>query len=67
MLDLSYPTVKGLLDELLGQLFPETPGKTPPDRRRRTKILERARPREITADEAAATPYRERRCVIKNL
>ncbi len=52
-LRLSYPTVKGLLDELLRQLFPEE------DENRTVsltadEILDRLERKELTADEAAA-------------
>ncbi len=50
---ISYPTVKGLLDELLRELFPEdgersTVGYTA------SEILDKLENNEITADEAAA-------------
>ena len=52
-LSISYPTVKGLLDELLKQLFP---GEGSPGSKRYStgEILDMLENHEITADEAAA-------------
>ena len=50
---LSYPTVKGLLDELLRQLFPDEAGGCSGGYTA-NEILDRLERKEITADEAAA-------------
>ncbi len=49
---LSYPTVKGLLDELLRQLFPEEGGSRAGSLTA-DEILDMLERKEITADEAA--------------
>jgi hypothetical protein len=52
-LSISYPTVRGLLEELLRQLYPEEPAredeKVPSE-----KIFDMLERKQITADEAAA-------------
>lgn len=51
-LGISYPTVKGLLEELLGTLFPgEKPEKQ--EAQSATEVLDRLEKKEITAAEAA--------------
>ena len=57
-LSISYPTVKGLLDELLKQLFPENSGNSG-NAYSAQEILDMLENKQITADEAAALLARQ--------
>ena len=50
-LSVSYPTVKNMLEELLGALFPQE--KTEPERPDPSAVLDLLERKEITAEEAA--------------
>ena len=50
-LSISYPTVKNMLEELLGTLFPQE--EPVPERPDPSEVLDRLERKEITAEEAA--------------
>lgn len=52
MLSISYPTVKGLLDDLLNTLFPEE-STAQPDALTVSDVLDKLENKELTASEAA--------------